>query len=325
MSEAFFAVLPVFFVIYFGTFLNDRDILPEQAGTMLGLFAFKVALPCLILHILSEADPITFAQWEFWLGAVGCQVLGFGIVYWMDRTLMRRGTGPALVSALNACSPNVAFVGIPIVTALLPGNTEALLIVGLAAVTPNVMVIFSQMRFDMLAGHAAWSSEFNTGTLLKTFLLENSLLLFTVIGFILSISGLGLWEPLDRAVALVGYSSVPCMLLSLGLSLRERLRISVRKIRTRGMAYQLWLVLWKLLFLPALCWGIMELAGAPHLWTGVCVLSMATGSGMVASVLAQVYSTVPEEAALTTILSNGLSVITLSLIIYLFEVLGYFA
>ncbi len=324
MSQAFFAVLPVFIVIYLGSFLNGRDILPEQAGTMLGLFAFKVALPLLILHILAEADPVSFIQWEFWLGTIGCQILGFLIVYWVDRTLMRRGTGPALVSSLNACSPNVAFVGFPIVAGLLPGNSEALLIVGLAAVTPNVLVIFSQMRFDMLAGHAAWSRDAAPGALLRTFLLGNPLLVFTILGLVLSISGLGLWEPLDRAVALVGYSSVPCMLLSLGLGLRERLRMSVRRIRLRGMAYQFWLILWKLLLLPLLCWAIMELAGASPLWTGASVLAMATGSGMVASVLAQVYSTVPEEAALTVILTNGLSVISLSLIIYFLGMFGYF-
>ena len=267
---------------------------------------------------------MAFARWEFWLGTVGCQIVGFGIVYWLDKKLMRRGTGPAIVSALNASSPNVAFVGIPIVTGLLPGNHEALLVVALAAVTPNFLVIFAQMRFDMLAGHAAWSRDAGVGSLLRTFLLGNPLLLFAVLGFVLSITGLGLWEPLDRTFALIGYSAVPCMLLSLGLGLRERLRMSVRRIRIRGMACQAWLVLWKLLLLPLLCWAIMEVTGATPLWTGVAVLSMATGSGMVASVLAQVYSTVPEETALTTILTNGLSVVTLSLIIYLLGIGGYF-
>ena len=325
MFQACFAVLPVFFVIYLGVFLSDRDILPEQAGTMLGVFVLKVALPFLILHILAGADPVNFARWGFWLGTIGCQVLGYAAVYWLDRMILRRGTGPATISALNACSSNAAFVGIPIVAGLLPGNSEALLISGLVAVTPNLIFIFAQIRFDMLAGYAAWSKKSGMGHLLRTFLIGNPLLLFTVLGLGLSLSGLGLWEPLDRTVALVGYSAAPCMLLSLGLDLRERLRMSVRRIRIRGMAYQFWLVLWKLLFLPLLCWGIMTLMGTPPLWTGVSVLTMATGSGMVASVLAQVYSTVPEEAALTTILTNGLSMVTLTLTIYLLTMFGYFS
>lgn len=125
MFQACFAVLPVFFVIYLGVFLSDRDILPEQAGTMLGVFVLKVALPFLILHILAGADPVNFARWGFWLGTIGCQVLGYAAVYWLDRMILRRGTGPATISALNACSPNAAFVGIPIVAGLLPGNSEA--------------------------------------------------------------------------------------------------------------------------------------------------------------------------------------------------------
>ena len=56
----------------------------------------------------------------------------------------------------------------------------------------------------------------------------------------------------------------------------------------------------------------MHLAGLPPLWLGVGVLMSATGTALVASVLAEVYSAVPEEAALTAVLSNAASMVSLT-------------
>ncbi len=326
MIQALFAVLPVFFISYLGVFLSDRDILPAHAGRMLGVFVLKIALPFLILHILAGADPVDFAHGGFWLGAVGCQIVVYAVVYCLDRTVLHRGTGPAHIAALNACSPNAAFVGIPLVVGLLPGNTEAVLIAVLVTVTANLIFIFAQIYFDMLAGYAAWSAGSGLSHLLRTFLVDNPLLLFAAFGMFLSISGIGLWQPLDSAVALIGYSAGPCMLLALGLDLRGRFRMLFRRrIRARRMIGQLWLVLWKLVLLPLFAWGIMSFCGTPPMWIGVTVLCLATGSGMVSSVLAHVYSTVPDEAALTSVLTNGASLVTLTVAVYVLTAFGYFS
>ena len=57
MFHALFAVIPVFCVIAFGALLRARDVLPENAGPVLGVYVLKVALPLLILHLLAGARP----------------------------------------------------------------------------------------------------------------------------------------------------------------------------------------------------------------------------------------------------------------------------
>ena len=47
-----------------------------------------------------------------------------------------------------------------------------------------------------------------------------------------------------------------------------------------------------------------------------------TATALVATVLAEVYSAVPEEAALTAVFSNGLSMFTLTGFVWLFMRLG---
>ena len=55
MLVAFWAVLPVFLIIGMGVFLRARDLLPDSTGKVLGLYVLKLALPLLLLHVLSQA------------------------------------------------------------------------------------------------------------------------------------------------------------------------------------------------------------------------------------------------------------------------------
>lgn len=141
MLEALFAVVPIFLIIGMGVLLRARDVLPESAGPVLGVYVLKLALPLLILHILAGAHPGDLAHGGFWAGVIGSQLIVYALGYWGDRLFCRRGAGPAVISALSCSACNTAFVGLPIVTNLLPGNQEALLIAGLATLTTNIVMI----------------------------------------------------------------------------------------------------------------------------------------------------------------------------------------
>lgn len=327
MFEAFFAVLPVFLVIFLGSWLHDRDVLPEQTGNMLGLMVLRLSLPALILHILAGAKASDLAYPAFWTGMFGASVIIYFIGYWFDKLLCRRGEGPATIVALGCSSCNAAFVGLPIVANLFPGNDEAMLIAGLATLTPNAVMILAQSRLDLLAGETAWNGRKGGARfwhLCRALLLGNPVLLMSGVGLILSLTGIGLWGPLDRVAELIGNTAAPCMLLSLGFDLRQKLALAARRGQGHAFLRQAWVLLCKLILLPLLSWGIMAYIGLPPLWTAIGVLISATGSALIASVLAAVYSAIAEEAALTAVLSNGLSLFTLTGFIWLFRHLGYF-
>ena len=58
--------------IAFGALLRARDVLPENAGPVLGVYVLKVALPLLILHLLDlnfvqcagHIFPVTGYKWN---------------------------------------------------------------------------------------------------------------------------------------------------------------------------------------------------------------------------------------------------------------------
>lgn len=325
MLVAFWAVLPVFLIIGMGVFLRARDMLPDSAGKVLGLYVLKLALPLLLLHVMAQADRGTLAHGGFWLGALGAPLGCYALGYLADRLFCRRGAGAAVISGLGCSACNTAFVGLPIVESLFPGNTEALVVAGLMTLTPNVVVILGQVRLDLLNGVTAWEEgQSRAWILFRALVLGNPILLSTVAGLSLAVAGSGLWAPLDRACALVGFTAAPCMLVALGLDLGQKLRLALTRSAGHAFWRQAWLVGCKLVLCPLLCWLIMAPLGVEPLWLGVGVLMSATGTALVASVLAQVYNALPEEAAFTAVLSNGASLVTLTLCILLLQSSGYF-
>lgn len=325
MFQALFAVLPVFMIIAAGVLLRSRDILPENAGPVLGIYVLKLALPLLILHLLAGARLSDLAHWGFWCGILGSQLVMYCVGFLGDRIFCRRGAGPAVIAGLSCSACNAAFVGLPIISNLFPNNNAAMLVAGLATLTPNLVMIIGQSRLDALAGSLAWDGgsplKF-AGKLVHVFIFGNPILLSTLAGIALSASGYGLWAPLDRAVSLVGYTAAPCMLLSLGLDLRQKLLVATRLSHGHAALRHTWFIFCKLVFHPLLCWAILSALGVGGLWLVVSVIMSATATALVVTVIAEVYSAVPEEAALTAVISNGLSVFTLTGFVWAFQAVG---
>ena len=321
--EAFYAVLPVFLLIAVGAAVHMTDMLPENTGAAMGLYVLKLALPVLMLHILSGASRLDLAHGGFWLGVIGAQkrradLLGYAV----DRLFSRRGTGPAIISGLACSASNTAFVGLPIVAGLLPGNHEAMVVAGLAALTPNVVVIMAQIRMDCLAGSAAWGDgRGRIWKLLRPVPAGQPPASGHAGGPCPGLLGAG-------AVAAAGsrrgaHRQYGRALHAAGPGLRPAPEAGAGPApqrRAYGYPAGLAPAVPELGIHPLNCWGIMHLAGLPPgFWLGVGVLMSATGTALVASVLAEVYSAVPEEAALTAVLSNAASMVSLMLFIFLLQ------
>ena len=66
-----------------------------------------------------------------------------------------------------------------------------------------------------------------------------------------------------------------------------------------------------------------EAEGVEGLWLAVSVIMAASGSALVVPVLADVHHAGPEEATLTALVSNGLSLFSLSFFIWVMRLLGH--
>lgn len=314
MLESLLQILPVFLIIAFGVGLDMGRVLPRNTGPVIGAYVLYVALPVLMLHLLARAAPDDLMHGGFWTALIVSQLTVYGLGYLGDLRLARRGHGPAAATALSCSCSNMAFLGLPVIASLMPGNDTALIAAGLAVITPNVVAVPCQVQLEILKAGRGGDNAGGFGARLARAVLLNPLMLGMCAGLILGGAGWGLWQPLDRAAALIGNTTGPCMLLALGLDLRTKYKVAVSGGRGLNLPRLGGVSLLKLAVQPLLAWWILDLMGVTGTWLAVGVIMSGTATALLSYVIAELYEAVPEEVALTAVVTNVLNLATITVL-----------
>ncbi len=322
MLEVFLAILPVFLIIGLGMAADRARFLPEQLSSMLSAYVLRLVMPVLLIRLMGGANPAELGRAYFWTGLLLAQAIMYLLGWLGDLAVARRGQGPAALTALSCSCCNAAFLGLPIIASLLPDNPEAMLAAAIATVTPSVSMVTGQVTLEFLRQRSRSGAQTGIGTLLVRALLFNPVLMGVVIGMLLCLSGIGLWAPLERAASLIGQTCAPCALLALGLDMRSRLRVALRA-EGHAFRHQTVVVAAKLLVHPLLAWLLLWFFGVSGVWLAVGVIMAGTATAVAVYMMAEYYQTVPEEGALSVVLSNGLNLFTMSAFAFVFKLLGY--
>jgi predicted permease len=313
MFTALVQILPVFLIIAFGALLDLSRLLPKQAGSIIGTYVLYVALPLLLLRTMAGASLDEVMRGGFWIGMIVAQLAIYGLGYFGELFLDRRGHGPAAVTALSCSCSNMAFIGLPVIMSVLPGNHEALVATGFAMVSSVVVTAPCQMQLEFLK--YAGDQDKGFWPKLAHATLHNPFVVATVLGLLLGLTRTRLWAPLDGAAEMVGATAAPCMLLALGLDLRDKVRAAFSRKQGVGVARLVLVNTVRLVVSPLLAWGLLAWLGVAGVWLAVGVITSGAGSALLTYVVAEVYQQLPEDTALIAVVSNILSLFTLSILI----------
>lgn len=226
MYTLFAAIVPVFIIILIGMAVERTSLIPESAGQVLGIFVVNVAMPCLLFHAMSQVTVEQLTQGGWWFVQVAAQLIFFVVFFSIDR-LRGCSFGACVISGISVGFPNAAFVGLPVVMSLMPGNSEALTVAGLCLVATNVNGVLAPValgawnrkrRGEKTEGSAA--KRFLAG--FKIFVLGNPVACATALGIIAALLHIQIWNPMDKAIEMVGMLAPACMLFSLGFGLRAK-------------------------------------------------------------------------------------------------------
>ncbi len=329
MYMIFASVTPLFIIILAGVLVECLQVLPDGAVRTLSIFSLYISIPCLIFHVMCTAPLEKLVEWRWWLGILLVQVGFLGIFYAIERRL-RRESGPAMISALTVAFCNAGFVGLPVIINVYNGDDEVIMIGGLMMVSSNIICIIAQTVVMAYARRQREQAE-TRGSLrlysriwhfIRNYFLYNSVFMATLLGFLVCLSGISVWEPLDKSLSMLGFVAPTCMLFTLGLSLRPSIIAALRSREVR-FAHQTWLCLWRLVGMPLISLPILLALGVDPLWVSVSTIMLATGSAIFCSALAQLYQCVPGQAALTVAVTNTLSLFSLIGILALLTSMGF--
>jgi malonate transporter and related proteins len=207
-------VLAGFFVVWaiilVGMFVGRRNILGDNARSVLSALTFFVASPALLFETLSKAnlhDVFAAPLLVTAVGAVSTAVLLFGIV----RFALKRTVPESLMSSMSASLANSANLGIPIAVFVLgdASYVAPLLIFQLAFFTPLFL-----MSLD-----ATTSSHRTTPLRFVLMILRNPMIVGTALGLTVAATGWQVPPLLLEPIHLIGGAAIPAMLIAFGMSL----------------------------------------------------------------------------------------------------------
>ena len=252
---------PFFALVLCGYLAARSRLLPLDAVPGLNMFVLYFALPCMLWRFGSTTplsqlfDP---AVALLWLAAGALVVAGAA---WFAR---RQGAGwpDAAMGALVAAFPNSAFMGVPLILALL----------GPAAVGPVVatllvdMVVTSSVCIGLAhlgppgAGADGQSAAQAVGRALKG-VLRNPMPWSILLGALAGALGFTLWAPLGRTVQLLADAASPVALFTIGAVLaRSQFQARTTASRAARLNDVGAITAARLVLHPLLVWGLGWLA-----------------------------------------------------------------
>jgi predicted permease len=305
MNAVLNAALPIFGLILTGVVCGRLGVLSPAATDSLNRFAIYLALPALMFLAMSRITPDA-GQLGFALAFAGGIAITFGLGFALSRWRGQR-IATASIEGLDAGYSNVGFMGIPLCLLVFgPQSLPAAVIATLFTACVLFLAAITIVEFDTHRGGSSWL------TARKVFmaLVRNPLLIAPVAGSVFAMTGLGLPEPVERFVSVLGGAASPCALVCIGLFLAQE-RVSGREAPAIA-----WLVGLKLLFQPAVTALLaVYVFNVPPAWSRPAVLLSALPIGSGPFTIAKLYGLQPGVTSGAILASHVVSVATVSALV----------
>jgi len=301
MLDVLSRVLPFFLLVAAGVALVRLRLLDEAMSRGLSAYVFWIGFPALLIHSLSRiGTPGPALAWGLaafggaaLLVMAGLLVLGLALGWTREER-----AGAALAGGLG----NSAFLGLPVAAAVL-GPEAARLAAGVVAVDFVIVAATGIALLGWAAGRSIPGSAWRA--------LSNPIVVASLIGVAMAITGLALPALLDRAMVAAAVSGSPVALVALGAALALRatdLETAPRSGPVIAAAVA------KLLALPVLTWLAVGLTDAPVAFRLGATLLAATPTAVNVFIQTRALGVFARGAARTVALTTALAVVTLSVV-----------
>ncbi len=204
-------------VIAVGMLLAQFKVLDISAQRVLAGVAFFVASPALMVTVLGSTDTSTLLSANLIASLAGVVISG-GLYVLLARLVWRRTAGDTVVGTFTACYVNAGNLGLPIAAYALGDASlvAPMLLTQLLVLQPVGLALLDAMT------RPAADDEPRSRRIRRRLIqpLRNPLLLGSLAGLVLSLTGIELPTMILDPLELLAGMAVPAMLLAYGVSLR---------------------------------------------------------------------------------------------------------
>ncbi len=297
-----------------GYFAARRGWFSAKAAEGLALFVFDWAVPIMLVRVFASAPLPESFPWKllaaFYVPA--CLFYALGILVakkYFDRLYFDQ-----VITGFAYTFGNSVLLGLPLI----------LLTFGEAGTVPFFILLslhglsflsVTTILMELGRNRAQSIPKLISGTV-KGFI-SNPIILGMITGLILNQLQITLPGPLDKIAEYMQMAVMPCALFSLGAALNAygivgNLSESMVAILVKNIAF------------PALVWALsVYVLGLPPLWAMIATLLAAQPAGVNIYLFAQRYQAAQALATTTVFLSNVVGIATLTVLLFIFETIGW--
>lgn len=293
-----FAIIGV--IIGAGYLIGRSGLLGPRADYPLSRLAFFVLTPALVFTVLAEADLPRLFSTQLPIAAIAA-VVCFAIAA-VFSILRRRSVAETTIAALGAGYVNGNNIGIPVSVYVLGDASASIPVVLLQ------MIVFAPIALTILDLATSGSPS------LRRILLQpvrNPLIIASVLGVAIAVSGLEIPEPVLAPIHLVAGAAIPVILINFGMSLHGRRVLAAESPRVDILA----VTLIKVAVMPLAAWLIASLVfglTGPELFAAVALATLPAAQNVFN--YAQRYAVAETLARDVVLLTSALSVPALFLV-----------
>jgi len=244
MWESLTGFVVVGVAILVGWIIGRIDLLGEHARPVLARLTFFVLSPFLLFVVLAQADVRMLFSAMLPVSAIAA-VSVIAVFAVIARLLWKRSVGEIVIGALSAGQVNSNNIGIPLSLYLLGSAAypAPVILMQLLVFTPISMTILEAMTAKKTS---LWRALGRT--------LMNPIVVGSVLGTVVSVSGIELPPVVLEPAVLIANACVPVLLISYGISLHGQ-RVLAPSGRRRDITLATVL---KLVVMPVVAWAVAE-------------------------------------------------------------------
>jgi malonate transporter and related proteins len=301
-------ILPVFAVILTGWVVGYSGYLSRALSDALIHFAYNIAMPALLIVTIAQEPSHSLINGRFLVAFGGGSLLCFFLVFGIMSIRSSRTLASRTMHGMAASMTNTGFVALPVLQAIYGQHA----VLPAAIATVFVAVVMFPIAVILLEVGQRDGTRTTPMATVKHIVL-NPMVISTLIGMLLSISGLPMPGPVTTYLRIFADALTPCALFAIGLGLSlEGLRANL------GRASLLSAV--KLGIMPLIVYGLSIALGLDPLYTIAAVICAAVPTAKTVYILAGAYHCEEMMVASTVSLTTLASVF--SLVVWLYGLSG---
>jgi len=204
---------PIYLTIALGFFCTRRGLFAKADMQVFGKFTLQLALPALLFNALSQRRAAEVFNLNYLLAYTLASLIIMGLALFWARKVKGQSLSYSSMLAMGMSCPNSGFMGYPII--LLTLGPVAGVALALNMVVENFLLLPLLMAIADAEGGPPGQRK---ALLLQTLknLVKNPMIMGIVAGFLFSMSGLQMPEPLGRTIHLFAQSSAVLSLFVIG-------------------------------------------------------------------------------------------------------------